>query len=35
MQKNDFNGTVKGAVHTWCSGTSAWVSAQNGVVLAL
>ena len=23
---------LSGAVHTWCSGTSAWVLAQNGVV---
>ena len=23
------------AVHTWCSGTSAWVPAQNGVVFTL
>ena len=24
-----------GAVHTWCSGTSTWVPAQNGVVFTL
>ena len=33
MQKNDFKG--RGAVHTWCLGTSHWVPAQNGLVLAL
>ena len=26
---------VLGAVHTWCSGTSAWVLAQSGVVFTL
>ena len=26
---------LKGAVHTWCLGTSAWVPAQNDVVFTI